>query len=427
MKALFSPVGTADPLTIIGDGPMLHLARYFRPDIITLFFSPKMREYECADHRFTRAIGLLRDSLDDGWNPEIRTIESPTNDVFKFDIFIPEFENSLRELAKVAGIDKILVNTSSGTPAMAEALVALGAFGQQDIELMQVKTPRGGVNQEGDREDPSVYDLETLWEINPDNEEGMACRAVTVASPNFREKLLLENVRGFVNACNYRAADSLAKQSRLISPEAKEMIEATADRFALRGQKASKVFAKSELAFNTNDRLAEYVSVLEVLCKECRWGDFMRALTPAVTETMLKCLRRNLADKRYLKSGSSQGNYELDVALIRADAKLKGIIGCGKGCYLNNTMLDKLIDKFCSEDEITKKTHMLYKFEHGTRNFFAHTLVPVSKKEIEGKGEMSISDALDCLLSLNGIKPCLYDRINKAICELLQKTVVGGR
>ncbi len=31
---LFSPIGTADPITALGDGPMLHIVRHYRPIVV---------------------------------------------------------------------------------------------------------------------------------------------------------------------------------------------------------------------------------------------------------------------------------------------------------------------------------------------------------------------------------------------------------
>lgn len=40
---LFSPIGTADPITALGDGPMLHIVRHYRPIVVVLFLSEPPR------------------------------------------------------------------------------------------------------------------------------------------------------------------------------------------------------------------------------------------------------------------------------------------------------------------------------------------------------------------------------------------------
>ena len=427
MSVLFSPIGTADPLTQLGDGPMLHIIRHYRPERVVLFLSPKMAEYQEQDQRYTKAIELLSAECHEGDVPTIELVKSNTTNVYKFDVYISEFEQKLNEIGKENGGDTILVNASSGTPAMEEALVALGAFGRLNLTLLQVLTPREGPNKKEDRENPRDYDLDLLWACNPDNEEGHSCRILEVETPNFSDRLLLENIRALVTRYNYMAAASLAKQARTISPEARMMIEAAVDRLNLNGQKSAQVFARSDMAYSasTAGMVTEYVSILEVMLEQERWADFMRALTPAITETMLRYLRPVLPNERYLKKSIKPGNYEYDIERIKKDAKLRGIIlGSDerlKNPYLSNYILDKLIDEYCQDGVLINKLHRLYEFEHApeNKNKIAHTIVRINKKDIECNGGMTMEEVMQSLLELNDVKPGLYKRINEAICKLL--------
>ena len=428
MSVLFSPIGTADPLTQLGDGPMLHIVRHYRPERVVLFLSPKMAEYQEQDQRYTKAIELLSAECHGGDVPTIELVKSNTTDVYKFDVYISEFEQKLNEIGKENGGDAILVNASSGTPAMEEALVALGAFGRLNLTLLQVLTPRKGPNKKEDRENPHKYELDFLWECNLDNEEGRSCRILKVKTPNFSDRLLLENIRSLTARYNYVAAASLAEQARTISPEARMMIEAAVDRLNLKGQKSVQVFARSDMAYSasTAGLVAEYISILEIMLKQGRWADFMRALTPAITETMLRHLRPMLPDHRYLQRPSKPGNYKYDAELIRKDPTLRRIItleksGRPKNPYLNNYMLDRLIDEYCQDGVLINKLHRLYDFEHApkNRNTIAHAIVPINKKDIERNGGMTMEEVMQSLLELNEVRPGLYKRINEAICKLL--------
>lgn len=427
MSVLFSPIGTADPLTQLGDGPMLHIVRHYRPERVVLFLSPKMAEYQEQDQRYTKAIELLSERRGEDV-PTIELVKSSTTDVYKFDVYISEFEEKLNEIGKENGGDTILVNASSGTPAMEEALVALGAFGRLNLTPLQVSTPRKGPNTKGDREDPHKYELDLLWACNPDNEEGRPCRILEVKTPNFSDRLLLENIRSLTARYNYVAAASLAEQARTISPEARMMIEAAVDRLNLKGQKSVQVFARSDMAYSasTAGLVAEYISILEIMLKQGRWADFMRALTPAITETMLRHLRPMLPDHRYLQRPSKPGNYKYDAECIRKDATLRRIIPLGsdgrpKNPYLSNYILAKLIDEYCQDGVLINKLHRLYDFEHApkNRNTIAHAIVPINKKDIERNGGMTMEEVMQSLLELNEVRPGLYKRINKAICKLL--------
>lgn len=427
MSVLFSPIGTADPLTQLGDGPMLHIVRHYRPERVVLFLSPKMAEYQEQDQRYTKAIELLSERHG-GDVPTIELVKSSTTDVYKFDVYISEFEQKLNEIGKENGGDTILVNASSGTPAMEEALVALGAFGRLNLTLLQVLTPRKGPNKKEDRENPHKYELDFLWECNLDNEGGRSCRILEVKTPNFSDRLLLENIRSLTARYNYVAAASLAEQARTISPEARMMIEAAVDRLNLNGQKSAQVFARSDMAYSSSAAglVAEYVSILEIMLKQERWADFMRALTPAITETMLRYLRPVLPDHRYLKRPAKPGNYEYDAERIRKDATLRRIIPLGsdgrpKNPYLSNYILAKLIDEYCQDGVLINRLHRLYEFEHApeNRNTIAHAIVPINKKVIERNGGMTMKEVMQSLLELNEVRPGLYKRINEAICKLL--------
>lgn len=427
MSVLFSPIGTADPLTQLGDGPMLHIVRHYRPERVVLFLSPKMAEYQEQDQRYTKAIELLSERRGEDV-PTIELVKSSTTDVYKFDVYISEFEEKLNEIGKENGGDTILVNASSGTPAMEEALVALGAFGRLNLTLLQVLTPRKGPNKKEDRENPHKYELDFLWECNLDNEEGRSCRILEVKTPNFSDRLLLENIRFLTARYNYVAAARLAEQARTISPEARMMIEAAVDRLNLKGQKSAQVFARSDMAYLSSAAglVAEYISILEIMLKQGRWADFMRALTPALTETMLRYLRPVLPDHRYLQRPSKPGNYRYDAERIRKDATLRRIIPLGsdgrpKNPYLNNTILDKLIDEYCQDGVLINKLHRLYNFEHApeNRNTIAHAIVPINKRDIERNGRMTMEEVMQSLLELNEVRPGLYKRINEAICKLL--------
>ena len=422
MSVLFSPIGTADPLTQLGDGPMLHIVRHYRPERVVLFLSPKMAQLQEQDQRYTKAIELLSVECHGGDVPMIELVKSNATDVYDFDVYISEFEQKLIEISKENGGDTILVNVSSGTPAMKGSLVALGAFGRFTFTPLQVLTPRKGPNKREDREDQHKYDLDFLWDYNLDNEEGRSCRILEVKTPNFSDRLLLGNIRSLITRYNYVAAVSLARQAKTISPEARMMIEAAVDRLNLNGQKSAQVFAQSDMAYSasTTGLVAEYVSMLEVMLEQGRWADFMRALTPVLTETMLRYLRPVLPDRRYLKPSSKPGDYSYDKRSIAQDVSLSKLINVEKAKYLNNYTLDKLVDAFCRDGVIINRLHRLYVFERdGSRNEFAHLIVRVNKKDIERNGGMTMEEVMQSLLELNEVRPGLYKRINEAICKLL--------
>ena len=263
MTTLFSPIGTADPITQLGDGPLLHIIRHRQPDKVVLFLSPAMVAFQQQDERYTRAIGLLAESAG-APVPEVRLIGSGFEEVYRFDRYIEEFEPILKELARE---DDVLVNVSSGTAGMAQALVALGSFGRLNLELLQVLTPKRGINSRSDRESPDKYDLDLLWELDQEIEKGAECRIVSVATPNFSERLLKENIIALIRSYEYEAAFKLVSQMSTASEVTKQMIEAAACRLNLDGGLPATVFAKTDVSYKANDLLLEYLYVMEVRLK----------------------------------------------------------------------------------------------------------------------------------------------------------------
>ncbi|WP_321972611.1 type III-A CRISPR-associated CARF protein Csm6 [Paratractidigestivibacter sp.] len=420
MTTLFSPVGTADPITILGDGPMLHIVRMRRPEKVVLFLSPKMAGYQERDQRYTRAIELLSSS--EGLAvPEIHLIESDNQEVHRFDLFMDEFEDILRDL--VASGERVLVNTSSGTAGMAQALVALGSFGRLDIELLQVTTPRNDTNEKDDREDPDNYDLESLWDLDCDSADGSTNRVSTVQTPNFAERLLRENVSSLCHSYEFEAANELVQKMTSASDKTKQMVAAAAARLNLDGNLSAKVFGGTELSYKSNDLLLEYLYVMEARLKQGHYAEFVRALSPALTELMRKYLQPYLPDKRYMvkKRRGSDEVYAYNIDAIREDKKLSDTLNIAyldkkAPSYINNVAFMSLVKAYCKDDVAVRKLEQLRDVEFAARNSLAHTLRVSSRSSIEKQCGTPLDRTMALLFELHGsANPGLYERIADAI------------
>lgn len=419
---LFSPIGRADPITQLGDGPMLHIVRHRRPSKVVLFLSPEMLECQNQDERYTESIEKLVASTGQP-RPDIEIIESDWQEAHRFDHYIEVFEERLSELSQEAANERILVNVTSGTPAMQQALVAIGAFGRFDLELLQVSTPRKRSGENEDREALKGYDLDLLWECNPDNNGvELACRVECVELPHFRDRLLRENIITLVEDYDYAAALKIANQTDCISAEAKEMIEAARDRLNLRGQKPAQVFGGTDVAYKRDKPLLEYLSVMETLLKQERWADFLRSLTPALTETMQAVLDENLPRHKYLKCSAGKFTSEFDWEKIDSDEELRNALESKSGNrskYVTNESLGKLIEKYCKEEGKKNKSLALRDLERNARNSLAHEVREVNKRNLERSGRLSLEEAMRYLFELNGGEEGLYDRVNERIMAAL--------
>ena len=48
-KYLFSPIGNTDPIKYLYDGSMIHICRYYQPDVVYLYLSKEMMENHKKD------------------------------------------------------------------------------------------------------------------------------------------------------------------------------------------------------------------------------------------------------------------------------------------------------------------------------------------------------------------------------------------
>ena len=179
---LFSPVGGTDPIpqTNMRDGSLLHISRVYRPSDVHLYLSAEMLALHRADNRYLYCLERL-DKLQ-GRKTRYHIIERPgLCDVQLFDGFYEEFRQIIRDIASAMEEgDTLLLNVSSGTPAMKSALLVLTTLGEYPCKLVQVRTPSGRMNEhrhEG-------YDVETLWELDEDNTEPFENRCQEIRCPS---------------------------------------------------------------------------------------------------------------------------------------------------------------------------------------------------------------------------------------------------
>ena len=89
-KYLFSPIGNTDPIKYLYDGSMIHICRYYQPDVVYLYLSKEMMENHKKDNRYVKTLELLGEFLHHKF--EIHIIEnSDMIDVQQYDIFYNEF------------------------------------------------------------------------------------------------------------------------------------------------------------------------------------------------------------------------------------------------------------------------------------------------------------------------------------------------
>lgn len=210
---LFSPVGGTDPISEnnLRDGSMLHIARVYRPDEIYLYLSSEMLEKQKEDDRYRYCLKQLGKKQNRKF--EIHEIERPDlKRVQDFNYFYRDFRKILNAVyMNCTEEDTILVNISSGTPAMKSGLLVMVTLGEIPCKLIQVITPKRGLNEHTHRE----KDIETMWDLNEDNAEDFENRCEEISCPNLSqiksEEMIKQLVRSYDYAAALHVADTLPK------------------------------------------------------------------------------------------------------------------------------------------------------------------------------------------------------------------------
>ena len=284
---LFSPVGKTDPITNFHDGSLIHISRYYQPEIIYLYMSKEMSEFHHLDNRYCKCLEWLQKK--ENFVSEIHVIErTDLVDVQLFDYFYDEFDAELQKIHEAYPNHQILLNVSSGTPAMKSGLQFLAASSEYGYKAIQVATPQKGINRE--QTDFENYDLELRWELNEDNETDSPNRCVESATMMLNKRIKLEVIRNHIEAYDYQAALNVAKTIETVLPEnIMFLLEGATKRMSLDQSGAIMAFAKTviqPMPRLSSDKapVIEYILWLQAKQQRGDLADFIRGITPVIVD-----------------------------------------------------------------------------------------------------------------------------------------------
>ena len=455
-RVLFTPAGGTDPISWnnLRDGAILQICRKYKPDLIYLYMSAEILENQNKDQRYTYCIEQLAKSINH--KIEIIPIEKPElREVQRFDFFYGEFSELLEDISsKLENDDELLLNVSSGTPAMKSTLMVLSSLTRMKCRVIQVKTPIKGMNEHNH----PVDSIEELWECNEDNDPSKyEDRTEEVSCPWIIADQKKRLIRNHVLAYDYEAALSVHEQMPLNADGTYvNLIKAAAERKQLNDQNMIKVLREVGEAQNPiyrpikNDEirmLFEYILTLDIRQKRGEYGDFVRALTPPITELFIKILEKDgsikiseyyhyNADKkkrwsldkisgtrietvmsRYLKWNEKQKRYETR----------PGRSGGVDKEFIQSTQLLNLIKEYVADEEIVKLCETIRYVEDVVRNRVAHEMVGISDDFIRAKVGQDSEKIMHMIQRLlysidGGLKKYWdsYDKMNAFILERME-------
>lgn len=437
---LFSPIGGTDPISNYNyyDGSMLHIARYYRPTRIILYMSSLMLKWQDKDDRYRYALNKLFE-LQGRTGVKIEEIERrELTDVQEFDFFYEEFRSILMKLREeMDDSDQLLINISSGTPAMKSGLLVLQTLGEIPSKTIQVITPAHSINNHIHKD----YDVETLWELDPDNEPDAKNRCQEVHCPTLSRMEHEEMIRQHVRVYDYEAAltvaDSMPGKEEL---SYRNLLEFGRARLQLDFPRADSLMRKIGVDFypiktGNEKMLFEYALGLDIRNRRGEYADFIRAITPILADLFKLALKKQCSLNISDYTNTSEGKESWDEKKLVGTNVLRILEDAyqyRRGFQYGYVKSDHLLNLICGfSDDDTLKSLMtdLHSVEEKIRNIAAHQIVSITEEKIRkmtGFTPNQIMEKIKRLFSYTGIHVKKedwnsYDELNEQIFKAMHR------
>lgn len=438
---LFLPIGGTDPISNYNcyDGSMLHIARYYQPTRIILYMSKRMLEWQAQDDRYRYALNKLFE-MQGRTGVEIREIENPElTDVQEFDFFYEEFRKILMAIReKMDDSDQLLINVSSGTPAMKSGLLVLQTLGEIPSKTIQVITPARDINNHIHKD----YDVKTLWELDPDNEPDAQSRCKEVHCPTLsrmeHEEMICQHVRVYDYEAALTVADSIPGKAELLY---RNLLEFGRARLQLDFPKADSLMRKIGIDFypiktGNEKMLFEYALGLDIRNRRGEYADFIRAITPILADLFKLTLKKqcglNISSYTSTSEEGKESWSQKKLVGTNVLSILEDAYQSHWGFQYGYVKSDHLLKLFCGlSDDDTLKSLMtdLHSVEEKIRNIAAHQIASITEEKIRkmtGFTPNQIMEKIKRLFSYTSINVKKedwnsYDELNEQIFKAMQR------
>ena len=396
MKILFSPIGMTDPISkrTLHDGSLLNICRFYKPDKIYLYMSKEVMEYHEKDDRYIKCLKRVYDYLDKDFEYEIierRDLE----DVQVFDFFYKEYRDILYNIQEENPDAEILLNVSSGTPAMKSALFVLCALFSFPMTPLQVSTPLRTSNTKSKEVDikNTVKEFLEVIDIIMTSPEEYGDRTEIAFKENLNFELSMDIIKNHLRKYNYSAAFEVAQMTReFLSEKSYYLIAAAFYRINLNRdgvEKNLKVVSDNFDYYETAQlKLVEYVLYLSVNVKRNMLLEFIRGISPVLDSLFKKAfeLETRIDLDNYLTN--KKGKVTWNRKKLLSDDTGKKILDVLNSSYngfkfINTASSDNFLKLMESEEfgiserNITKRAEELRDIEREGRNKAAHQIVSI--------------------------------------------------
>ena len=391
---LFTPVGGTDPISASNcyEGAVLHICRYYKPDKVILYMSREMLENQEKDNRYLYCLERLE-------KLQSRTIEyeiverRELSNVHEFDYFYEDFRAIIQNIyASMEEGDSLLLNISSGTPAMKSGLLVLQTIGEFPATLIQVATPEKGMNEHIHK----GYDVETLWDLNQDNLPDAKNRCKEITCPSLKKIKQEEIIKKHIEAYDYNAALSVTETMKQEDVRKyRSIIELASRRVLLDFAGVDKIARQTgfdciPVKASSDRKLFEYALNMDVRLKRGEYVDFIRAITPLLVDLFELVLKKQCSVdindycevKKYKRVSRRQWS---ESKLQKTEVKQvldKAFQGKFNGTDIYAVLLKYLIDHFSDNSTLKELVEKLRSVEEQIRNDAAHDVISVTEETI---------------------------------------------
>jgi CRISPR type III-A/MTUBE-associated protein Csm6 len=425
---LFSPVGGTDPISAYNcrDGSLLHICRKRMPDKVIMYMSKEILENHKTDNRYIYCLDKLAQLQNRTMQYEL--IKRPElENVQEFDFFYKEFRTIIQEIFQTMDdSDTLMLNVSSGTPAMKSALMVLQTLGEFPAKAIQVATPEKKMNEHHHKN----YEVHVLWELNEDNEPDCEDRCCDVSCPALLVIKKEEIIKEHILAYDYRAAIDVAKTlPSQYTTSYLNHLEMAAARLML---DFSKVDSKYLPIRSSNSiKYFEYALCLKIKLAKKEYADFIRAITPLIADLFELILKQECHIDINEYSSTSRGVRKWSPSKL-AQTSVEEILEHHYTDFhygpIYSDHLKVLIENTSNKSNLIELIQRLRQVEEKLRNMTAHEIVCVTEDTILQLTGFSVTQIMKDLIgafNYTHIKVSSdswnsYDDMNQELIRLLE-------
>lgn len=439
MRILYSPVGDTDPIRGCYDGAMLHIVRYYNPDMVVMVLSADMEHKEATTGLYSRALRHVKPNID------VRIIPTGLTDVHRIDTLQPLVDNFYTIMDEYPDAE-ILMNLSSGTPQM-KLIMSYLSVDHDSVRGIQVDSPQHGSN----RREPALQsedNIDTLIENNFDDQEETENRCHEPQMGYIRRNNIKQSLRTLISSYKYKEAIEAYKSYKRTFQEAPEQdilpllthaqlrMKLEYDGALNQSRKIGSLPLSSVFSNKDLRKLHEYLMLMEIRLNQGQIEDFILKITPFMYTLMRyyvadtfkvdwrKVEKRTNMGKRLILLDFSKAYPSLYHSWVQHN-KFPQVKDIQLSFYHILHMLD---GQSAVDPSLLKELQRIRTVEQKIRNKMAHEITMFTEKDICAAGSIQslqaflhqIQSVFTIISKQDKHNKLIYDRINQYVLEQIK-------